>query len=1514
MDKFGSGVSRVLDPKQAQFTQVIWQQGKPPLDSELNLIQQLDADWRQQLVMAGTPSGWLGNDTNTSKDFVTSPSWSNWFQFGRQRSGEKRSIMWAVVNGWLVPVTGTKTGTPPGSPDNVDTWNKVTLDPPPSNSGDFRSDFVFLEVWQARIPPTPSTLNKPSASAIHRYGNVEGGYSYLSDDIQDPEIGFETTQRVQIQYRIRVVKGLIGLATYPDGFDPTTVKAQGAATAATSYTFSNMRQELGDVGLWRAGDGTENALGTVDGYVYAVPLCVAFRRNSVGWAPDPSSNLNGGFNRNPTATDRTGIKTFSTVPTLAALLSDVATTLTLASATNIPLPSNPSSAVLIQVGDELMTYSSVTGTTVSGLIRGLQGTKAEAHPIGTTLKVVSGRPDGLYSDQVGSLDILDLRHAVSPTGFDYDTLLRSNLDKMLKGELRANWKRSGGGPQGVFVAYQDRISASASGLGVTKVDAPDNIRMIFSDAAVQQKVEVVCTPFSSAVVFPTEVSVSTSWSLGLSATTTLQRTANQWDTELTDGAGNGDKIKITVAQFKNTVPGSDSDQVRILNEVPVEGTAGVATGNTVLTDTAVDFTPVQGGDNLVIFAGAAKGTYRVVSALGTTVTVDRTIPSAASITYVVRRGGGSIEIRFDGSSEPLPQHRFKATPSNPTPTDDLLIQFVGAGVPFVLTKNVYITTHVQYGGGRGVARRPDSLHNVQLYNPNSDLMTQQSGVTASNYPSLRTAWALLWSKYRNGLYKGLPPVTAESYADLGSKTMILSPFRRIQFPATTAMDGSSVNPYTSSFRSSSTGSSNGTTTFTDLSVNFTTGIAVAVDDVVIIASGLAAGTYRVTAAPGVTTLVLDRAVPTASGISYAIHHAQGLMPLKKLDGATAKWTTTDPLDFFSGSTDSDLNRKNIFATLPRHLVPGWGATYVPILPNNGTTFHNGINCMLQAREGTNVSLIDSAHNQQYINYFNGSLSYAAMSTGDYSGVTTVPATYNSFFTFGNKVAGTRFFTDSRGLGRKGIELPPFYGLARLFAVYETSDYKANGSAYSPTTRSATGSGAKNLLKQDFNGPIFWVEIDDDGDSTFVLNADVLDLSKSPTPISSFTSAHYVIEASVFGFDRGSFDLGKPFRFVLSRNRTSANTGTRATSLGASVPGPTAIIPAPLTASDTALVNYSRSPYQGDPWGSMTSFVDSVYAAGPLTSAVAYQVVSSSLNASALTRPNQKSLEVLASTGFVTTLGTGRLSGDVVRSNLYDFRNVAFEDPEVYPPVSGVAARPGILPGALSYEATPAPTDDQEVGQEYLGCVERLPLGALWRSKDFRGGRLSNVNVSPFLYLDSTGMGQGVASLAMTKVGDQDETSVNSASLTPGLPGDVFVHVDGEAGNYALLTNYRTARGGSVFVGSGDHPGGELSAVHNDVMGTGRGTRVLSGRAFLVRNTVTTIGAAEASAGDELMMLVVTTASEVEGSQPSLVLIGTNGTREGDSAADLYRIEGHPLLSNRVHYDVDPNSIVLTNRI
>lgn len=1427
---YGNGVSRVMDPTAKQMVGVVWQQNKPPLDSELNLLQDLATDWRRKIVLSGCPSGWLGNETNLPSDFVTDTNWSNYFKFGRQRDNEK-SPMWAVVNGWLIPVMSTKTGTPPGSPNDTDTSNVINLDPPPSNSGDFRTDFAFLEVWLARVAPNPSVVNKPSAASIWPYGNVESGLSYIQDDIQDSALGFETTQRVQLQYRIRVVKGLVGLATNPDGFDTTAVKAQGAATTETAFTFTNMRSELGDAGLWRAGDGTANALATVDGYVYAIPLCAVFRRNAIVWAGDPAPNLNGAFNRNPTAVDRTGTKTFTTLPTLSSSMTAAATTLSLISSTNVPLPATPAAPVLIQIGDEYMTYSSISGSNLNGLVRGLNGTRAEVHPIGAVVRVVSSRPDGLFADQVAATDILDLRHAVNPNGFNYESLLRSNLDKLLRGKLRANWKRGGNGSQGGFVFYQDKLTSSSAALGVNKIDAPDNIRQVFSDAPSIQSVEYVLKPTGASI----PASINANWSLSVTATQTLRTTPSQFSAN--------DVITFPVSALKGGVSGGDADQIRWVND-------GIL---------------------------------------------------------------NAVTLRIDGQNAPIPSDQYTVTPTNPTPTNDLVITFAST-FPGT-TKQIYVTLHAMYGGGRGLSRRPDSLHSVAYLQPSTDLLLTPSGVPSTNY-GVKVARAPLWSKYRSSPYKGNLPVTAEAYADLGSKTLILTPFRRITWPTEfRTMDGTAANVSTTNpVVTSNTGSTAGSTTFTDLSANYTTA-GVTAGMALVLLNGLQPGRYTVVSVPSSTTITVDRSIPTGSSLSYTVSAAQGLMPTLKPDG-TAKWTTTDPLGLFSCSTDTTstgfANTKNIYVTLPRKMVPGFGEVYAPILTQDNSVFCEGVNFMvLSKKDGTPPS-----SERNFVPYNNGALSYAAFSTVAF-GPPEVPATYNTAFTYGGVTyAGVRQFTDGRGLNRQGLELPPFYGVSRLFAVYEAEDYKTNGSAYFPSNRTARGSGATNLLRQNLSGPTFWIETDVDGDSTFILNADALDISRSPNPIGTFASGNYVIEASIFGFDRGSFNLDGEFRMVLTRPTSAslmrseaADISVRANNLGVVISGPVSVLPGPATATDSVVVNYSRTPYQGDAWGSQTSYADIGYAGGAIQSAVAYQVVGSGLNAAALSRPNEKALEVLSSVSFATTLGTGRLSGDVVGTSAADIRNVGYEDSNSYPPVTGGATRPPLRLGAL--------TTAQDIGTNYLGATERLPLGSLFRDKDFHGDSmlLNSGNIAPLVFFQEEGMALAWSTLNANNP-EYSEVALDSTSVASGTPGDIVVHVDGETGNYSQLTNFRTLRGGSLYTVSGSSPGGEVGTVLPAVRtATAGSTNVLFGRAFLVRNAVTSIGSTEVSAGGELMLLVLTTVRQLKdtSSHSGAVVIGTNGTNEGYSAADLYRIEGHPLTRDHEKLDIDTSSIKLSGR-
>ena len=172
--------------------------------------------------------------------------------------------------------------------------------------------------------------SKPTDQAkIFRHGNVlSPSPAWLDDELVDPAIGLETTQRVQVQYRIRSTGANEGVnwKTHPDGFSSTLagpgvpgIFAQGGRVspaedvAGRFYPFvpadtlsiwgnsSAVTYGMEDTGLWVAGDGSVQAaqdLGTVDGYVYAIPMCFMFRHNdssdilaaAQGW--DPIANAN----------------------------------------------------------------------------------------------------------------------------------------------------------------------------------------------------------------------------------------------------------------------------------------------------------------------------------------------------------------------------------------------------------------------------------------------------------------------------------------------------------------------------------------------------------------------------------------------------------------------------------------------------------------------------------------------------------------------------------------------------------------------------------------------------------------------------------------------------------------------------------------------------------------------------------------------------------------------------------------------------------------------------------------------------------------------------------------------------------------------------------------------------------------------------------------------------------------------------------------------------------------------
>jgi len=250
----GSDISRTLQPGNRSFDTVVMQQGKPLLDSEYNLLFDILSGKSQDNFTDQAQSGFMKADT-----YEFDALWVDKFKMAQDV---------AIVNGWRLDVV------PFGD-------EFVQLSPASVGSGNQRWDFVFLEVWKT-ILVAGSTEHKPSASQIYRDGNVQNTTGNYSDDILDPVVTFETTRRVQIQYRIRIQEDVVA-PTHQNVniFDASTFAQGGAAIPIDPYTFSNQGASIGDYGLWKAGNGdaaSRAQLLTVDGHVYAIPLAFVFRR------------------------------------------------------------------------------------------------------------------------------------------------------------------------------------------------------------------------------------------------------------------------------------------------------------------------------------------------------------------------------------------------------------------------------------------------------------------------------------------------------------------------------------------------------------------------------------------------------------------------------------------------------------------------------------------------------------------------------------------------------------------------------------------------------------------------------------------------------------------------------------------------------------------------------------------------------------------------------------------------------------------------------------------------------------------------------------------------------------------------------------------------------------------------------------------------------------------------------------------------------------------------------------
>lgn len=276
---YGNQVSRTLQSDERSFESVVWNKGKPPLDSELNLMSEIQNEHFRRAninLQSGILDFRLAGFDELYKGTID-------LVFPSAFLGSNEFIIQnfrAIVNGWIADVIDSSVE---GGNFTQDGWISVEMPAPPAVGQ--RQDLLFLEVFRVLVRPN-STVNKPAIDKIYRYGNTQYRGTQLPDTMLDPAINVETTQRIQLQFRVRTVAG-VNFNVFPEGVDDPTVKARGPNTGDTAYTFTNQGSVVEDYGLFRAGNGdtaSRSVLGTVDGFIYAIPLLGVHRRNSTAYS------------------------------------------------------------------------------------------------------------------------------------------------------------------------------------------------------------------------------------------------------------------------------------------------------------------------------------------------------------------------------------------------------------------------------------------------------------------------------------------------------------------------------------------------------------------------------------------------------------------------------------------------------------------------------------------------------------------------------------------------------------------------------------------------------------------------------------------------------------------------------------------------------------------------------------------------------------------------------------------------------------------------------------------------------------------------------------------------------------------------------------------------------------------------------------------------------------------------------------------------------------------------------
>lgn len=258
----GKGISRSLDPASAQYVLAMFQKDAPVGDDELNLVQQI-----AQVMLTRSLEGILTDGLAAGGlDFTGGSGVLNLLP----------SLIF--FNSFPVSVA---------NPDGTGAKVAVNLPSVASLSGSqTRSDLVWLEFWFEEVGPA-GVLANGASSSVFKLGGM--GNSTLTNVILNPTLNEELTRRVQLRWRVRTESSRTTIGNSPNNTNGLVAQGGNASEPddldTTTYVPSSLRRFVeidSSSKLHRAGDPTSQAmsqaLGAVDGYVWALPVAVVSRR------------------------------------------------------------------------------------------------------------------------------------------------------------------------------------------------------------------------------------------------------------------------------------------------------------------------------------------------------------------------------------------------------------------------------------------------------------------------------------------------------------------------------------------------------------------------------------------------------------------------------------------------------------------------------------------------------------------------------------------------------------------------------------------------------------------------------------------------------------------------------------------------------------------------------------------------------------------------------------------------------------------------------------------------------------------------------------------------------------------------------------------------------------------------------------------------------------------------------------------------------------------------------------